>query len=72
MFLCSIKTEIFSVADSPHVNAENRKLLESSRRFYETLVRQMFFKCDEMSQGRALTVKTLLVFLEYIFQFLHK
>ena len=29
----------------------------------------MFFKCDEMSLSTALTVKTMLVFLEYIFQF---
>ena len=29
----------------------------------------MFFKCDEMSQSTALTVKTILVFLEYVFQF---
>ena len=47
MFLCSIKTEMFTV-DSPHVNAENRKLQETSRRFCETLVGHMFFKCDEM------------------------
>ena len=29
----------------------------------------MFFKCDKMSYSRALTVKTILVFVEYIFQF---
>ena len=37
------------VIDSSHVNAENRKLQETSRRFCETLVGHMFFKCDEMS-----------------------
>ena len=37
------------VIDSPYVNAENRKLQETSQRFWETLVGYMFFKCDEMS-----------------------
>ena len=44
-------------------------LEETSRRFCETLVGHMFFKCDEMSYSTALTVKNMLVFLEYIFQF---
>ena len=68
MFLYSIKTEMFTVAESWFIlliNAGNRKLQETSRRFCETLVGHMFFKCDEMG----LTVKTMLVFLEYIFQF---
>ena len=54
------------------MNAENRKLqefLETSRRFCETLVGHMFFKGDEMSQSTALTVKTMLAFLECIFHF---
>ena len=42
---------------------------ETSRRFCMTLVGFMFFKCDEMSQSTALTVKNMLAFLEYIFQF---
>ena len=46
-----------------------RRQQETSRRFCETLVSHMFFKCDEMSYSTALTVKTMLVFLEYIFQF---
>ena len=37
------------VIDSPHVNAGNRKLQETSRRFYETLGNHMFFKYDKMS-----------------------
>ena len=37
------------VIGSPHVNAENRKLQETSRRFCETLVGHMFFKGDKMS-----------------------
>ena len=37
------------VSDSPHVNAENRKLQETSRRFCEILVGHMFFKGDEIS-----------------------
>ena len=57
------------VIDPPRVNAENRKLLETSRRFCETLVGHIFFKCDEISQSTPITVKTMLVFLEYIFQF---
>ena len=40
---------MFTVAESPHVNAENRKLQEISRRFCETLVGHMFFKGDKMS-----------------------
>ena len=32
-------------------------------------VSHMFFKCDEMSKITAFTVKTMLVFVEYIFQF---
>ena len=48
MFLCSIKTEMSTVAemwivsDSPHVNAENRKLQETSRRFCEILVGHLY------------------------------
>ena len=38
--------------------------------FCETLVGHMFFKCDGMSYSTAFTVKNMLVFLEYIFQFL--
>ena len=55
-FLGSIKTEMFTVAESysivigsPLVNAENHKLQETLRQFYETLICQMFFKCVEMS-----------------------
>ena len=43
--------------------------LETSKRFCKTLISHMFFKCDEMSQSMALTVKTIIVFLKYIFQF---
>ena len=57
---------------SPYVNAENRKLQETSRRFCETLMSAicLFFKCEEMSLRTALTaVKTVLVLLEYILTF---
>ena len=30
----------------------------------------IFFKCDELSQSTAFTFKNLLIFLEYVFQFL--
>ena len=30
----------------------------------------MFFKCEEMSLNTAFTVKSALIFLEYIFEFL--
>ena len=73
MFLCSIKNGnvycCWIVSDSPHGNAENRKLQETSRRFCETIVGHRFFKGEEMSLSAALTVKTILGFLEYIFQF---
>ena len=36
------------VSDSPHLNAENRKLQETSRRFCEALVGHKFFKGDEI------------------------
>ena len=42
---------------------------ESSRRFCETLVGHMFLNGDKMSYSTTLTVETMLVFLEYIFQF---
>ena len=54
---------------SPHVIAEDRKLQESSRRFCETLVGHMFLNGDKMSYSTTLPVETMLVFLEYIFQF---
>ena len=42
---------------------------ESSRRFCETLVGHMFLNGDKMSYSTTLTLETMLVFLEYIFQF---
>ena len=37
---------------------------------YNAVKRLIFFKCDELSQSTAFTFKTLLIFLEYIFEFL--
>ena len=42
---------------------------ESSRRVCEALVGHMFLNGDKMSYSTTLTVETMLVFLEYIFQF---
>ena len=44
-------------------------LLETLQWFFKTLISHMFFKCDKLSQSTALTVKTIIVFLKYIFQF---
>ena len=42
--------ESYSIVNgSPLVNAENHKLQETLRQFYETLICHMFFKCVEMS-----------------------
>ena len=53
MLLCTIKKEnvycCSIVIDSPQVNTGNRNLQETLRRFCETLVGHMYFKCDEMS-----------------------
>ena len=37
---------------------------------YNAVKRLIFFKSDELSQSTAFTFKTLLIFLEYIFEFL--
>ena len=37
---------------------------------YNAVKRLIFFKCDELSQSTAFTFKTLLIFLEYIYEFL--
>ena len=37
---------------------------------YNAVKRLIFFKCDELSSSTAFTFKTLLIFLEYIYEFL--
>ena len=37
---------------------------------YNAVKRLIFFKCDELSKSTAFTFNTLLIFLEYLFEFL--
>ena len=48
----------------------SKRLCGVFRDTYYHFVGHMFFKCDEMSLSTAFTVKTLLIFREYIFEIL--
>ena len=37
---------------------------------YNIVKRLIFFKCDDLSKSKAFTFNTLLIFLEYLFEFL--
>ena len=45
-----------------------KRLLVNRDRF--SVKRLIFFKCDELSKSTAFTFNTLLIFLEYLFEFL--
>ena len=59
--ICIILCPNRSLVHHPHVIAENCKHLYNA----VSIVGHMFFRWDEMRQSRALTAKTILVFLEY-------